>query len=230
MRALQFDPIHHRYSVDGAEVPSVTQIIKGAGLMREHNDWQTLRAMRRGTLAHELMALYERGPGDEGAASRAEEHARQMTECFDMEPEVQAAESAAKHLQGWIAYLKATHGTSILIETPVFSQSYWYAGMLDRVIRDHDWDRLVDIKTGPPQPWHRLQLAAYYRALREMLNEGWRTETEIRLKSACTVHTSEDGSYAVHNMMTPLEAHRVAQDFFAIKRNFDLRKSYGVVV
>src|SRR2546428_259100 len=44
-----FDPESHRYTVNGAEIPSVTQVLKEAGLTKEYS---SMEAAERGTVVH----------------------------------------------------------------------------------------------------------------------------------------------------------------------------------
>ena len=59
---LEFNPIEHRYYVDGAEYPSVTQVLDRAGLISEF--CKDEEARERGLTVHQVTADYDRHTAD----------------------------------------------------------------------------------------------------------------------------------------------------------------------
>ena len=60
---LTFDEAAHRYVLDGLTLPSVTQVLKGAGLISfDGIPWATLERKRQlGTLVHKVTEIFDRG-------------------------------------------------------------------------------------------------------------------------------------------------------------------------
>ncbi|KJU83915.1 hypothetical protein MBAV_003882 [Candidatus Magnetobacterium bavaricum] len=97
-------------------------------------------------------------------------------------------------LRGYVqAYkkFKAESGFKVdLIERRVCSQTYGYAGTLDRTGIINGVDSIIDIKSGVKQPCDALQTAAYMVALAE--EKGW--EARVRCQRFA-LYLSKDGMY-----------------------------------
>jgi len=85
---------------------------------------------------------------------------------------------ALEHLQGesYIRVMKAVMRYAFFGEEPTGIESVelvvcepklGYAGRLDRVAVINGHRFILDIKTGEKQPWHRLQLGAYFIAYKK---------------------------------------------------------------
>jgi hypothetical protein len=139
---LTFEVPTHTFWRDGLRVPSVTQVLKAAGLVRDYNNtW----ARDRGSRVHQ--ALFELTQRSEDAALAC------------LEPDDVPYFDAAQH---WMA----TSGVEVLgAEELVDGGSY--AGWRDLRVRMRGADRpaVVDLKTGALPPWVGLQLAAYTAGL-----------------------------------------------------------------
>lgn len=141
MTNLTFDPEKHEYRYNGLIVPSVTRLLKWAGLIDEtwFSDWHG----ERGRLIHLACQYY-----DEGTLDMSSVH-----------PEI------AGYLESYIKWREAGRHIKILeIEAPVFNEGCWYAGTLDRAVAIDDNPAIIDIKSGAYQPWHGLQLVGYQYA------------------------------------------------------------------
>ena len=135
---LTFDEAAHEYRVDGRRVPSVTQLLTGAGLI--DTTWFHEDAAWRGSVVHRICQF-----DDEGCLKEASVDPR-----------------AAGFLAGWRA-AKQQFGFRITeIEAPRFHPTLLYAGTPDRVvILSTGEPAIVDLKTGSAAKWHALQLAGY---------------------------------------------------------------------
>lgn len=138
---IEFDAAAHEYKIGGVKVPSVTQIIKEAGLMPTYKPDANF-AMVRGSHVHKATELYDLGRLDEESLDPA----------------------LVPYLAAWKAFRKqaviifADGG----IEKIVADQGGRFAGTLDRLGVDAGGALcVIDIKTGQEAPWHALQMAAY---------------------------------------------------------------------
>ena len=133
MSELTFDEKAHEYRMGERSLPSVTAILKDAGLIdtRFFNDY----AMTRGTFVHQACEMLDLGTLDEDTLDPA--------------------------LFGYVGAYKKFRAECPMVWTEIehmrADSVLGYAGTPDRV-----GDRTVlDIKTGQKQPWHGFQLAAY---------------------------------------------------------------------
>jgi len=131
---LTFNADTHTYYGDGKPIPSVTQILRAAGVT---GHYRGTTARDRGSRVHEATEMYDAlgiiADSDEAAYVRA-----WARFCSDNQVEILASEQA------------------------VFNEEHWYAGTLDRIVRiKGDQVAILDIKSGAKADWHRMQLAAY---------------------------------------------------------------------
>lgn len=131
------EPLPVRYrTASGSPVISVTQVLTFAG--RINTDWFTPESAERGSLVHSL------------------------TEAMDR----QEPRDIPEHVQGYcLAYARF-----LALARPRYLRSEWpvmnaeVAGRIDRIVVEwfgQPTEGIIDIKTGPPDPWHGQQLAAY---------------------------------------------------------------------
>jgi hypothetical protein len=144
---LQFDPVEHSYSVDGREIPSVTQILKSAGMV--DFTFTTEFARERGSMAHRAIHYAMENDLDDAT----------------VHPMLVGYVSAAR---AFVADLKLD---IVAVERRVYSPSAGYAGTLDLLARLGGKLGIFDHKTGPPPPATALQLAAYADAYFEETGE-----------------------------------------------------------
>jgi hypothetical protein len=147
MTLIDFDEAAHRYVVDGAEYPSVTQILAAAGL----TDWTWCRewARERGSLVHKAIHLALTTGLDWSSVNDA------------FHPYISAA----------LQVIEDLNAETVLSEGRIFSKLYGYAGTLDWVGRVNGKLILWDWKTGPVVPAYGLQTAAYAEAYLEETGE-----------------------------------------------------------
>jgi hypothetical protein len=137
---VQFDPERHVYLVDGHEVPSVTRIIRGAGLSDDAR--YADRDRLRGQVVHLACEIYDRCGSE------------------IVDPEI------SPYLEAWKRFRAETGFLPSVIERPHAHLVYRYAGTIDRIGQTAGPNGTVgmivlDIKSGSPEPWHAIQLAAY---------------------------------------------------------------------
>lgn len=136
---LTFDAEKHQYRIDGQRVPSVTQVLQGAGLI--DTTWFNDAARTRGTYVAQATEMYDKGTLDYDALD----------------------EGLKPYVMAWEKFLVASGAEIEVIERAVFSAVRRYAGTLDRIIRlgSHGFRQIIDIKTGSKAPWHCLQTMGY---------------------------------------------------------------------
>lgn len=138
---ITFNAQLHQYSEDGVVLPSVSQVLRTAGLIDTR--WQIPAAAAFGCRVHEATAAFDRG--------------EKLFRDFDS--------SIGPYLVGWWMFRETQAMRVLEIEKIIGSISLGYAGTLDRLV-EMDGERwVVDLKTGSSRPWHRLQLAAYAMAV-----------------------------------------------------------------
>ena len=137
--ALQFDEATHTYTVDGVEYPSVTTILKDAGLIDTSQPWYTEWHRDRGTQVHKALELFDQGDLDEES----------------LDPEIRP------YVDAWEKFLAESRCGIEQIEVRCWNKAKRYAGTIDRVLKWGPGVTICDIKCGPRAAWHGLQTAAY---------------------------------------------------------------------
>jgi hypothetical protein len=118
--------------------PRVTEIIRAAGMMGD-TSWYTEEARERGTAVHK--ACHYLCEGDLDLAT--------------LDPRV------APRVAQFQRWLRESGAEVLGNEVPVVNDIYRYRGTRDLDVRLAGRLAIVDIKCGPPMPWHGVQLAAY---------------------------------------------------------------------
>lgn len=177
---LTFDAETHEYRYNGRRVPSVTGIIKSAGLI--NTDWFNEAAAWRGSVVHKCCELDCKGTLNESTVDPG----------------------AAGYLVAWRDWKRATGFISQQIEKRKYSH-LGYCGTPDRmgVLPDGSL-AFVDLKTGAACAWHALQLAAYVKF--EGSHIPYRRFT-VRLNADTTYSTKE---YPVTDLSTDWAAFQSA--------------------
>lgn len=128
----------------GAIWPGVTSILRDAGVVDA--TWFTPWHAQRGTAVHAACQMWDEGDLDEVA----------------LDPVIEP------YLEAWKRF-KRDSGFSIGgsggIELLVWNEAYRYAGTLDRLGWWHDFQWVLDIKSGLSQSWAALQTAAYAKCM-----------------------------------------------------------------
>lgn len=144
---IRFDPAAHTYTVNGARVPAVTEVLRAVGLS---TDW-TAKPPDVREAAERKRAL---GQVVHDACARLD---RQQLK-WDEVPE-----AAFSYVEAWEAYVKQRGILDFeAIEQPVAHPTLRYAGTLDRIAETTNERILCDIKIGDPEDAAgQYQTAAY---------------------------------------------------------------------
>lgn len=138
---IEFEETAHVYRLDGAVVPSVTQVLS----FMENQQWvgvphETIeRARQLGNNVHLACHLFNRGELDWST----------------LDPQL------VPYVQGWERFLTEKSATVIASETRVAHPKLGYAGTIDTLLDVRNYDWLVDIKTGQPTKAWGPQTAGY---------------------------------------------------------------------
>jgi len=128
-------PIRYRLA-NGRPVISVTQVLSLAG--RIDTQWFTEESRERGSLVHRL------------------------TESFDRREDVLVPPAVMGYMEAYQMFLSVVRPIYSASELAVTSDDDALGGCIDRVCLSLFGEPgILDFKTGPPAPWHALQLAAY---------------------------------------------------------------------
>lgn len=149
---MEFDPVEHRYTLDGVEQLSVTTVLKheGLGINYGHVDPAVLAAAgHRGTQVHHAVALYELG--------------------LDWREETEAR--FWPYMECYLRWRATATFSPVYIEQPVLSRTYGYVGTLDLWGPLADHYALIDAKTRDLDECDGFQTAAYQAALIETYRE-----------------------------------------------------------
>ncbi len=153
---LTFDAEKHEYRIDGQRVPSVTQVLQGAGLIDTR--WFNEEARTRGTYVAQATQFYDEGTLDYDALD----------------------DELKSYIMAWEKFLVENDVQVVNVEMMVANLARRYAGTLDRLIilREQRW--LLDIKTGSKAAWHALQTAGYSMCIVGPI--GWHHRASILLQ------------------------------------------------
>lgn len=159
---LQFDAELHRYTLDGRQLPSVTEILRPVteheyrGVDREVMD----RAALLGTAVHKLIELDIAGTLDEDALD----------------------DSLRPYLAQWRQFRAQSGFLPIYSEQRVHSMKYGYAGTLDLAGKLNGMPAVVDAKRTTAVPRSAgPQTAAYRYALAEVFDGDWQVADRYAL-------------------------------------------------
>ena len=165
MGKLEFDEAKHEYRLEGALLPSVTQVLKPL------QDFSTIpedileRSANFGVAVHLATALWDQNDLDMDSMDVA----------------------IVPYLEAWKRFRDETKITFEAIETQVVSEKYRYAGTLDRIGFLNEKATVIDIKTGVVNPTIGVQLAGYLVA--------WNEAHVLKVTRRASVSLRKDGSY-----------------------------------
>lgn len=172
MPTLTLDPEKHQYAVDGKPVHGVSKILHAAGLIDA--TWLSEEALKRGSIVHQTIEFYL--TPEEGELNEDNLH-----------PNVAGYLKAFKKAERELGLKVERDGRGQpFVEYKTLHPMLGYAGTIDYVGRRGGEEAvpiIVDIKSGSPDDWHPIQLAAY--AL---------TFTETRVLRA-NLYVQADGNY-----------------------------------
>ena len=165
---LKFDEIKHEYSIeDGVKIPSVTQILQGISII--NTTYFTPGSAANGKRRHKILEDFDKDKLDWSCILKD-----------DM-----------NYISAWQSFLEDAELEIMHIEKKVFHDSFFYAGTIDRIVKDKDSNIIVlDIKTGVKQKWHQLQLEAYLQAYNNLIEEGEKKAVKI-----WGVYLNKNGTY-----------------------------------
>jgi hypothetical protein len=178
-----FRPEDHTYLLKAQILPSVTQILSGCGLIHEAAEDYLIR----GRVVHRCCELLARGKLDWKTVDPR------------VDRWVLSYEKFLKH-QRWVANA---------VEFSSYSQAYLFAGTWDADFTDN-W--LLDLKTGGPAKWHKLQLGGY-----------WHLNGEKKKSRCGTLYLQEDASIArlvEHNGREAWLHFRVFLDYYNLRDQY----------
>ena len=208
--ALIFDGSdgRHAYMLDGAQAPSVTQVIAAAGLIQlDHIPSFILdQAKARGTAVHQLVHYDNEGDLDESS----------------IDPRWRG------YLEGWRAYRTERQATILLCEHRLASRRHQVAGTLDCLctIAGEGW--LLDFATGDPADVAKdLQTAAYLGLALEWAAEDPVLDATLRQHPHWrrgAVRLLADGSFR----MVEYRERRDYPNFLTLAAAYHLRVARGV--
>lgn len=158
---LEFDPVSHKYTMDGLEVPGVTTVIQHAGLIDfSHVSKAVLKqAADFGHAVHEAVSLFDCGILKEDSVDS------QIRPC----------------LEAWIKFRKTFGGKIISNEDMVYSAKHNFAGTIDRIFTKEGKYFIIDVKTCNHHPSHGVQVEAYKLAAEEYFTLEITTCYTVRL-------------------------------------------------
>lgn len=144
---IVFDPTHHSYHYGGKIIPGVTRILQATGFANYSGPWFDAKAKERGEKLHKYCELIDKGT---------------IINNDEIDQDLKA---------GVLAYIKWKTKTGfipILVETPLYSKIYNYAGTPD-VFGQFPIGVycVIDRKSGIAGPSTALQLAAYLQLIIE---------------------------------------------------------------
>jgi hypothetical protein len=193
----------HQYFIDGVEVPSVTTVLKSAGIIDDR--FYTEAGRERGTAVHLACQLLDEDDLDWDSVT----------------------EEISGYVKAYQAFKKDSGFKPLKIEEAVYSRSYQYAGRFDRLGEIDGNLVLMDIKTGSIPKWVELQLAGYETALLSMKSAEEINKNPVLLLQALQLR--ENGSYKLKQASSMSLAER-QEVFLSAVRLYHWKKNNGVKV
>ena len=173
--SVHFDPEQHIYTVDGVQLPSVTEVCRFLAYdYKSSQPWLAEAAARRGTAVHEACALIDYG------------------EIPEETPEI------AGYLKAYRRFLADYAPDWELIEHPMGNAELGFAGMLDRYGAIDGALTLLDIKTGQ---LHNAALSAQLTGYGNLLY----AERGIAPDQTLALKLSKDGTYELRPVLPDAE-------------------------
>lgn len=152
---LALDPASHTYTLDGKELPGVTQVLSAEGFIDQA--WFTEYGRDRGTKVHQTIEFYDADELDEDSLDAV------------LRP----------YLEAWRRFRAEAHVAVEASEVRLASEVYGFAGTIDKLATIGIVPAILDIKTGQVQPWAAIQLAAYHI----LLNQTARKRYAVQLNN-----------------------------------------------
>lgn len=147
-----YDPVGHRYAMDGRPVPSVTQLLKAAGLI-DTTFLNNPEALRRGTAVHSICE----------AVDKARALGVSMRKIADLTVAADAVGPLDTYAAAYAQFIHDHAPRYTHVEVGLLHATLRFGGRPDRICADlaGQGPAVLEIKTGSPAAWHGVQLAAY---------------------------------------------------------------------
>lgn len=175
---LEFDPIAHRYTLDGRELPSVTKILRGLDDFSNVPARVLEKARDRGSRVHAACNLDVLGILDENTVD----------------------DEVAPYLAQFRSFLQESGFQPTLTECRVYDDKLWYAGTLD-LFGDLPGciDVQIDIKSGAIPRSVGPQTAAYANGLYVRAGLMTRKRYALKLEGSkySLIQLDNDGDFGV---------------------------------
>lgn len=172
MASLMFFDEAHKYTVDGEEVPSVSEITRfmARELYADVNQLALDKAADRGTKVHKA------------------------TEALDKFGSVEIEDDLLGYVKAYVSFVKDNRPSWEKIEWPVHNEKL-YAGTIDRYGTIGEKKGIVDLKTtGTITPGHRAVYTAAQNLYRLAIEKDWEVDfIDI-------VQLKPDGTYKVYEI------------------------------
>jgi hypothetical protein len=137
---IEFYPALHEYREGDTLIPSVTQILKSAGVI--NGFFYSEEARERGSAVHELCERYTSG-------GRLDDKGRRL--------------ETLAYINAFAAWVRENGVYAVSTETTIDRKidGFRYCGRYDLLAEIGRERVLADIKSGAPAKWHITQMAAY---------------------------------------------------------------------
>lgn len=172
MAKLLFFDTDHKYTLDGEELPSVSEVTRfiSREVYGDIGQYNLDRAAERGTAVHKA------------------------TEILDKYGTVEILTDIEPYIKAYIAFRKEHKCEWEFIEAPRYDPGRRYAGTLDRLGTVDDELTIVDIKTTTViSPAHKKIYTAALNLYRRMFPER-------EIKKLLIVQLRKDGTYKLHRL------------------------------
>lgn len=208
--ALLFDAARHEYFLDGVQLPSTTQILRDAGLIRLDGipPFILEAARKRGSAVHQLVHFFNEGDLDWASVDPA----------------------YTGYLDAWRAFVEERQLQVLLCEYRLASRRHRTTGTLDLLCQIAGEGWLIDYKTGDPEDVAAdLQTGSYFGMAME-----WATE-DAQLAGVLprfprwrrgAVRLRKDGRFVAHEYTDPRDYSR----FQTLAAAWHIRNERGVIV
>ena len=166
MGRFVFKKEDHSYWLEDQRLPSVTGVLRDAGLSIYHSG-NSEYYMERGTLVHTATEMIDKGTLDWNSLDPVllpycEAYAEFCSIMVNME-------------------------NLLISESPMYHPQHLYAGTPDRLVPVNGMASLIDIKSGGPHPTNLLQVAGYWEMARAYLS--------LHISRAYILYLRNDGTY-----------------------------------
>ena len=174
-KTLEFNPDKHEYNCLGTKLPSVTEICGPLTYSKYRVENAVVdQAAFRGSMIHDLTALYDRG---------------------DLEEESAIASDVGMYLLAWIKFCHDYQVKWEYIEIPLATNNF--AGTVDRIGMIDGNRVVVDIKTSSAMD--RANKIALCAQLMGYTFLCWDNDIDITYCNSMGVQLKKDGTYTVIN-------------------------------